>query len=150
MKQMLQNALDNVDDFRNICTVSQQTRKATTCEDYKALLHSVADTYDKKSQAKKHATHNAYSHDIDIYNPVYYFFNGYDLDTDIDTIYANAADTHEGMISFNCFCQMTLEGHKIWISLPPKDCKLILEQDSSSTSTLTDSFGSAHGWGGGH
>ena len=140
-KQMLQNALDNVDDFRNICTVGQQTRKATTFEDYKALVHSAADAYDKKSGAKKCVTCNAYSHDIDIYDPVDHIYNGYDLDTDIDMIYTNAADTCEGMVSSDHFHQMTPEGHKIWISLPPKDHKLILKQDSSSTSTPTDSFG---------
>ena len=129
-KQMLQNALDDVDDFRNIHTVSQQT-----------LVHSAADAYDKKSGAKKHATHKAYSHDFDVYNSIDYLYDGYDLDTDIDTIYANAANTHEGMLSSNHFHQMTLEGHKMWISLPPKDRKLILEQDLSSTSTLMDSFG---------
>ena len=42
-------------------------------------------------------------------------------------------------MSSNHFCQ---------ISLPPEDCKLILEQDLPSTSTLTDSFCSMHGWGG--
>ena len=81
-KQMLQNALDNVDDFRNIHTVGQQMGKATTLEDYKALVHSTADAYDTKSGAKKCATCNAYSHDLDVYDPVDYLYNGYDLDTD--------------------------------------------------------------------
>ena len=141
-KQMLQNALDNLDDFRNLHTVGQQTGKATMFEDYKALVHSAADVYDKKSRVKKRTTHNAYSHDIDVYDPVDYLYDGYDLDTDIDMIYANAANTCEGMISSDCFHQMSPEGHKMWISLPPKDCKLILEQDSSSMSTL-NSFGSS-------
>ena len=112
-KQMLQNALNNVDDFRNIHTVGQQTRNATTFEEYKALVHSAADEYDKMSRAMKHATRNAYSHDLDAYNPVDHLYNGYDLDNDKDMIYANAADTHEGVISSDCFHQMTLEGHKI-------------------------------------
>ena len=109
-------------------------RKATTFEDYKALVHSTTD--DKKSGAKKHATHNAYNHDLDVYNPVGYPYKGYDLDTDIDTLYANAANTHEGMISSsNHFHQMTLEGCKIWIALPPKDCKLILEPQKRDADT---------------
>ena len=108
-KQMLQNALDNLDDFRNICAVGQQIRKATMFEDYKALVHSAADAYDKKSRVKKCATSNAYSHDIDIYDPVAYLYDRYDLDTDIDMIYANTANTHEGMISSDHFHQMTLE-----------------------------------------
>ena len=54
------------------------------------------------------------------------------------------------MISSDHFHQMRPEGHKIWIHLPPKDCKLILEQDLPSTSTPTDSFGHAHGQGSGH
>ena len=148
-KQMLQNALDNVDDFRNICTVSQQTGEATTFEDYKVLVHSTADAYNKKSRAKKHATCSAYSHDIDVYNPVDYLYHRYDLNTDIDMIYANAANTCGGMISSDHFHQMTLEGHKIWISLPPKDHNLIHEQDLSSKSTLADSFCSTHGQGSG-
>ena len=149
-KQMLQNALNDVDDFRNFHTVGQQTRNATTFEEYKALVHSAADAYGKKSGVKKCAAHNAYSHDIDVYDPVAYLYNGYDFDTDIDTINANAANTHEGMISSNHFHQMTPEGHKVCISLPPENRKLILEQDSSPTSTLTDSLGSAHGRASGH
>ena len=121
-KQMLQNALDNIDDFRNIHTFGQQTGQAITFDDYKALVHSVADAYDKRSRAKEWATHNAYSHDIDVYNPVDFHYDGYDLGTNIDMIYANAADTHNGMISSNHFHQMTPEGHKIW---PPNDCKLM-------------------------
>ena len=74
-KQMLQNALDNVDDFCNICTVSQQMGKANTYEDYKALVHSTADAYDKKSGAKKCATCNAYSHDLDVSDPVDYLYD---------------------------------------------------------------------------
>ena len=34
-----------------------------------------------------------HSHDLDAYNPVGYLYEGYDIDTDIDMIYANAADT---------------------------------------------------------
>ena len=128
-KQMLQNALNDVDDFRNIHTVGRQTGNATTFEEYKALVHSAADVYDKKSRAKKHATHTAYSHDLDAYDPVEYLYDGYDLNTDIDTIYANTADTHEGMISSDPFCQMTPEGHKMWISLPD-----LLKTGSSSLS----------------
>ena len=60
-KQMLQNVLDNVHDFCNICTVDQQMGKATTFEDYISLIHSTADAYDKKSRVKKCATHNAYA-----------------------------------------------------------------------------------------
>ena len=119
--------------------------KATTFEYYKALVHSSADAYNKKSGVKKCATCNKYSHDIDVYDPVDYLYDGYDFDTDIDMIYANAANTHEGMISSNHFHQMTPEGHKVWISLPPKNSKIILEQNLSSTSTLTDSLGSMHG-----
>ena len=138
---MLQNALDNDDDFKKIHTVSQQMGKATTFEDYKALVHSAADAYDKNSKATTHATRNAYSHGLDIYDPVEYLYDGHDLNTNIDTIYANAAHTHGGMMSAsNHFCQ---------ISVPlPKDCKLILEQDLCSTSTLAHSFCSMHGWGG--
>ena len=122
-------------------------------EDYKALVHSTADAYDKKSRAKKCATHNAYSHNLDIYNPVGYPYKGYDLDMDmdmdIDMIYANAANTHEGMILPDHFHQMTPEGHKIWVSLPPEDQKLICDQDSPSMSTNMDAFGHAQGQGGG-
>ena len=96
------------------------------------LVHSAADAYDKKSGVKECATRNAYSHDIDAHDPVDYLYAGYNLDADIGTIYASAANTREGMIMSDCFCQMMLEGHKIWISF----------------STLTDSFGSACGWGG--
>lgn len=43
---------------------------------------------------------------------------------------------------------MLPEGHKAWISLPQEGRKLILDQDSPSTSALTESLGSARGWGG--
>ena len=99
-KQMLQNALDNVDDFHNICTVGQQMGKSTTFEDYKTLVHATTDAYGKKGGAKKCATHNACSHDLDVYNPVGYIYERYDLDTNIDMIYANAANTREGMIQY--------------------------------------------------
>ena len=148
-KRMLQNAMDNVDDSKKICTVNQQTGKATTFEAYKALVHS-ADASDKKSGEKKDATCNASSCDLDAYNPVDYLHDRYDLNTDIDMIYANAADTREGMISSNHFHQMIPESHKMWISLPPKDHKLIFKQDKSlCLLSLTDSFGSAHRWAGG-
>ena len=94
--------------------------------------------HDEKSKLTTHATHNAYSHGLDVHDPVEYLYVGHDLDTNIDTIYVNAAHTNGGMMSSNHFCQ---------ISLPPEDCKLILEQDLSSTSTLAVSFCSMHGWG---
>ena len=149
-KQMLQNALDNVDDFRNIHTVSQQTGKATTFEDYKALVHSAADGMIRRVEQRnvQPAIHTAMILTYMIQLTI--FTMGMILTLTIDMIYDNAANTHEGMISSNRFCQMTPEGHKIWISLPPKDCKLILEQDSSSMSTPTDSFGSTHGQGSSH
>ena len=63
----------------------------------------------------------------------------YDNNTDIATIYANAAKTHAGMVPTEQFHQMSQEGCKLWASLSDDDCRLILEQDSTSTSTLTDS-----------
>ena len=38
----------------------------------KALVHSAADAYDKKSEVTTHATRNAYSQGLDIYDPVEY------------------------------------------------------------------------------
>ena len=56
-----------------------------------------------KSRVKKCATHNAYSHDLDTLDPVDYLYDGYDLNTDIDMIYDNTANTREGMISSDPF-----------------------------------------------
>ena len=48
------------------------------------------------------------------------------------------------------FCQMFLEGHKRWASILDDDCSLILEQDSTPTLTLTDSFDNSQGRESGH
>ena len=64
---------------------------------------------------------------------------------DLDTIYANAARTHAGMVPTKCFCQMPDEGQKLWVSLSDADCRLILEQDLASTSTLTNCMGVKNG-----
>ena len=45
---------------------------------------------------------------------------------------------------------MSQEGCKLWASLSDSDHKLILEQDSTSTSTLMDSFNHSQGGENGH
>jgi len=40
--------------------------------------------------------------------------DGYDIDTSIDTIYANAAQSRQVMAPTDKYCQLLQEGHKQW------------------------------------
>ena len=99
-----------------------------------------------------HSQHLLGYHDLDDLT-VAYVYEGYDIDTDITTIYANAAKTCTGMVPTEHFHQMSLEWCKLWASISDDDRSIILDQDSIPTLTLTDSFDhsqgreSAHGHG---
>ena len=88
--------------------------------------------------------HDYYAYELDSHQ-----YGRYDIDTDIETIYANHAGTCDGMVPTKRFRQMTPEGHMIWASLPDTDYRIILGMDSSSDSMLTESFGSSQGGRGG-
>ena len=60
---------------------------------------SAADAYDAKHAAKRCPIHNAFLHNLSDHDLIVdYYDNGYDIDSTIDTINANAARTHAGMI----------------------------------------------------
>ena len=115
-------------------------------QDYKALLLSAADAYDTKHAARRCPIHNAFYHDLNDLTVAYkYKGHGYDINTDIAIIYANAAKTHACVIPTEQFDQMSLEGCKLWASLSDDDHSLILEQELTSASTLMHTFD--HSWG---
>ena len=144
--QMLQNTVDNVTNFCTISTIAQQTWQATmsttphSFQDYKALLLLATDAYDMKHAMKRYSICNAFYHNlVDLTVAYKYDRYGHDIDTDIVTIYANAAKTRTNMVPTEQFCQMSQEGCKVWACLSDNDCSLIFKQDLTSTSTLTNS-----------
>jgi len=117
---MLQNTVDGVAEFCNVRTVAQQightpnSGNPYSFNDYKALLLMTADTYDYERSARRCPTQQAQLHDTYDYGYGYEYDcnDGYDIDTSIDTIYANAAQSHQVMIPTNKYHQLLQEGHK--------------------------------------
>jgi len=149
--QILQNTVNGVAKFRNVRTVAQQIGHTPNSSnpymfnDYKALLLTMADTYDYERSAKRRPTwqaqlHDTYDHD---YGYNYKCDDGYDIDTSIDTIYANAVQTQQVMVPTDKYCQLSQEGRKQWGMLSDADCSILLQADS--TSTLMDSQNSSRG-----
>ena len=84
-------------------------RTTHSLEDYKALLLSAADTFDEKHAAKRCPIHNPFYHNLDNSTVAYeYDGYGYNFDTDIVTVYANAAKTHASMVPTEQFHQIQL------------------------------------------
>jgi len=75
-----------------------------------------ADTYDFEWSAKRHPTWQAQLHDTydQAYGYEYECNNGYDIDTGIDTIYANAAQSRQVMVLTNKYHQLSHEGRWQW------------------------------------
>jgi len=149
--QMLQNTIDGVAEFRNVRTVAQQightpnSGNPYTFNDYKALLLMTADTYVYEQSAKRRPTWQAQIHDTydHSYGYDYEFDDGYDIDTSIDTIYTNAAQSRQVMVLTNKYRQLSQEGHKQWGMLLDADRSILLQADSAST--LTDGQTSSRG-----
>ena len=98
-------------------------------------------TFDKKHATKRCPICNAFYHDLGELTVAYECNGyGYDIDTHIVTVYANAAKTCTGMVPTEHFHQMCLEGCKLWASILDDGDSPILEQDLTSTLTLMDSF----------
>jgi len=149
--QMLQNTVEGVAEFRNVRTVAQQightpnSGNPYTFNDYKALLLTTADTYNYEWSAKRRPTRQAQLHDTydHSYGYDYECNDGYDIDTSIDTIYANAVQTRQVMVPIDKYRQSSQEGRKQWGMLLDADCSILLQADSAST--LTDSQNSSRG-----
>ena len=134
-KQFLQSSVDTVEEFRNVRTVAQQTSQASTTgmtrtfEEYKALLIDTADIYDDKRAARRRP-HRAMNHDLtDMYDG-YVDEDPYDIDTDIDTIYANAVRMRQGMVPSETFIQLSQDGRRLWRRMNDTDRLLVLGQEA--------------------
>jgi len=142
---MLQNTINSAAEFHNVRTVAQQightpnSGNPYTFNDYKALLLTTADTYDYEQSAKRRPTRQAQLHDT--YNHSYRYEyecnDGYNIDTSIDTIYANAVQSCQVTVPTNKYCQVLQEGRKQWGMLSDADRSILLQADLAST--LTDS-----------
>jgi len=149
--QMLQNTVDDVAEFRDVRTVAQQightpnSGNLYTFNDYKALLLTTADTYDHERSAKRCPTWQAQLHDTYDYGYGYEYKcnDRYNIDTSIDTIYANAAQSHQVMVPTNKWRQLLQEGRKQWGMLSDANRSVLLHADSMST--LIDSQASSRG-----
>jgi len=148
---MLQNSIQGVAEFRNVRMVAQQIGHTPnignpyTFNDYKALLLTTADTYDYEQSAKRRPTRQAQLHDTYDQDHGYEYEcnDGYNIDTCIDTIYANAAQSHQVMVPTDKYHQLLQEGRKQWGLLSDAGCNVLLQSDS--TSTLMDSQASSRG-----
>jgi hypothetical protein len=118
---LLQNTIDGVPDFWQVRTVTQQTYQASapvhahTFEEYKALLLDAATIYDDKHAARRRPTRGTFLHDFQTFALTGEnggVWDTYDIDTDIATIYANAAD--QVRIPSDRFSQMTPTGRQLW------------------------------------
>jgi len=138
----LQNAVDSIPDLRQVRTVAQQTGQDHTFEQYKSLLLSAAVTYDEKLAAPRRMRNANFHESYDAYYTLPED-KGYDIDTDIATIYANAAMSKSAMVPSERFYKLSSEGKRHWSGIPEPDRKLILQGDSppSTISSLTDSNG---------
>jgi len=116
-----------------------------TFNDYKALLLMTADTYDYERSAKRRPTRQAQLHDT--YDHSYGYDSkcddGYNIDTSIDTIYANAMQTWQVMVPTDKYCQLSQEGYKQWGMLSDANRSILLQADSAFT--LVDSQNSSRG-----
>jgi len=140
---MLQNTIDDAAEFCNVRMVAQQightpnSGNPYTFNDYKALLLMTANTYDYEQSAKRHPTQQAQLHDT--YNHSYGYEyecnDGYDIDTSIDTIYTNAAQSCQVMVLTNMYCQLLQEGRKQWGMLSDANGSILLQADLMSTLT---------------
>jgi len=131
----LQLAVDSIPELAQIRSTAQQTKQNLSFEDYHALLVSAATAYDKKHSAKRRPPLKALLHDTDVYDSEE---GGYGIDTDVGTIYANAAMSQPARLPSERFRLLSDEARRYWASIPEKDRLLILQDSSSTTSSLTD------------
>jgi len=150
---MLQNTLDGIMEFCCVRTVAQQTGHTPNSAnpysfaEYLALLITTAESYDTEWSAKRCPICSANLHGTSdlTYDETYQYDDGYDIDTSIDTIYANAASSRQVIVPTDWYGQLSLDGKKLWASLTDADCQILVQLDSASTSTLTDSPASSRG-----
>jgi len=64
--------------------------------------------------------------------------DSYDIDTSLDTIYANATRSRTILVHGpnDCFQMLSLEGHRQWSSLSDDDRKILLSSGATTTSSL--------------
>jgi hypothetical protein len=121
----LQNAVYAIEELRSIQTLGSQLALATgtvpTYKDYKALLKSVASTYDRAhTPAKRQPTRSAECTDIwdanvtESFHEAYEF--GFDIDTPTDIVQAHMRD-QLGVIPKETFGQLLPESQKAWSQL---------------------------------
>jgi hypothetical protein len=121
----LQNAVYVIKELRSVQTTGSQLALAngtvSTYKDYKALLKSVASTYDQAhAPAKHHQTRSAKCTDIwdanvtKSFHKAYEF--GFDIDTPTDIVQAHMRD-QLGVIPKETFGQLSPESWKAWSQL---------------------------------
>jgi hypothetical protein len=121
----LQNAVYVIEELRSVQTTGSQLALANgtvpTYKDYKALLKSVASTYDQAhAPAKRQPTRSAKRTDIwdanvtESFHKAYEF--GFDIDTPTDIVQAHMHD-QLGVIPKETFGQLLPESREAWSQL---------------------------------
>jgi len=147
--------LDGIQEFWLVRTVALQTGHTPTSKtpysfaEYQALLITTAEAYNAEQTARCHPTRSVSFHETAVHDTDNFLHSSeqYDIDTSLDTIYANATRSCTILVPTDHFQMLSPEGCKQWSLLSDNDQKVLLTSGTTTTSSLmTDS---TTGMGGG-